>query len=61
MNLIVFYRAAEMARWVMLLTAKSDSLNSIPGIHMVEGKNKLSSDLHMYTCANVFLHTNTQK
>lgn len=34
-------QAYEMAQQVKVLTSKTESLNLIPGIHVVEGKNRL--------------------
>lgn len=49
--------SSKMAQSVKALSAKPDDLNSVFGIHMVEGKNqspKLPSDLYM---APWYVHT----
>lgn len=43
-------KAFKMAQWVGALAAKSDYLNSVPRIHVVERTHsyRMSSDLHVH-------------
>ena len=45
----------EMAQWRKELASKSKHLSSIPGNHMVEGENQLSSDLHVHTHSHIHI------
>lgn len=49
---------SEMAQWMAVLTAESDSQSLISGIHLVKGESnsyRLCSDLHVHICSMCML------